>query len=114
LIRGEPSDEAWQIIIPFLPPQRGGVGRPPSDHRPVVNGMLWVLRTGAPWRDLPEEFGKWNSVADSDEVAPAYRDDCAPGFRHDVAPWDRCRAGGWIVGTEPVPASIFLSIQLNL
>jgi transposase len=62
LIRGGLSDEAWQIIIPFLPPQRGGVGRPPSDHRPVVNGMLWVLRTGAPWRDLPEEFGKWNSV----------------------------------------------------
>lgn len=62
MIRGELSDEAWEIIIPFLPPQQGGVGRPPSDHRPFVNGMLWVLRTGAPWRDLPEECGKWNSV----------------------------------------------------
>ena len=62
MIRGELSDEAWEIIIPFLPPQQGGVGRPPGDHRPFVNGMLWVLRTGAPWRDLPEEYGKWNSV----------------------------------------------------
>jgi transposase len=62
LIRGELSDEAWEIITRFLPPQRGGVGRPPSDHRPFVNGMLWVLRTGAPWRDLPVEYGKWNSI----------------------------------------------------
>jgi transposase len=62
LIRGDLSDEAWDIITPLLPPQAGGVGRRPGDHRPFVNGMLWVLRTGAPWRDLPGEYGKWNSV----------------------------------------------------
>jgi transposase len=62
LIRGELSDEAWNIITPLLPPQEGGVGRPPSDHRRFVNGVLWILRTGAPWRDLPAEYGKWNSV----------------------------------------------------
>lgn len=60
--RGDLSDEAWDIIRPLLPPQEGGVGRPPGDHRPFVNGMLWILRTGSPWRDLPEAYGKWNSV----------------------------------------------------
>lgn len=62
MIRGELSDEAWEIIRPLLPLQEGGVGRPPGDHRRFVNGMLWVLRTGAPWRDLPAEYGNWNSV----------------------------------------------------
>ena len=62
MIRGGLSDEAWEIITPLLPPQEGGVGRPPSDHRPFVNGILGVLRPGAPWRDLPVEYGKWNSV----------------------------------------------------
>lgn len=38
-------------------------GKPNHDHRRVVNGILWILRTGAPWRDLPERYGKWQSVA---------------------------------------------------
>ena len=37
-------------------------GRPPSNHRLTLDGILWICRTGAPWRDLPEEFGNWNSV----------------------------------------------------
>jgi transposase len=40
----------------------GKVGRPPSDHRPIVNGILWVLHTGAPWRDLAERSGPWQTV----------------------------------------------------
>lgn len=40
----------------------GKVGRPPSDHRPIVNGILWILHTGAPWRDLPEPYGPWQTV----------------------------------------------------
>ena len=51
--RGELTDEAWARIAPLLPEngRRGGRWR---DHREVVNGILWKLRTGAPWRDLPE------------------------------------------------------------
>jgi len=46
----------------LLPPQKPKTGRPALDHRRVVNGILWVLRTGAPWRDMPERYGKWQTV----------------------------------------------------
>ena len=62
MVRGRLTDEEWSFFAPFLttPSQRGG--RPPADHRRVLDAVLWVARTGAPWRDLPAEFGKWNSV----------------------------------------------------
>ncbi|MFE3396432.1 IS5 family transposase [Kitasatospora indigofera] len=59
--RGEITDAAWSRIEPLLP-QGDGVGRPWRDHRQVVNGVLWRLRTGAPWRDLPERYGPWQTV----------------------------------------------------
>ena len=61
--RGELTDEAWARIAPFLPEngRRGGRWR---DHREVVNGILWKLRTGAPWRDLPERYGPWQTCYD--------------------------------------------------
>ena len=46
----------------LFPPERGRRGRPWSDHRRIVGGIVWVLRTGAPWRDLPSVFGAWQSV----------------------------------------------------
>ncbi|MDH3772604.1 MAG: transposase [Nitrospirota bacterium] len=45
-------------------PAPAATGRPPVDRRDVVDGILWILRTGSPWRDLPEEFGKWGTVWD--------------------------------------------------
>jgi transposase len=62
VIRGLITCEEWAIVEPFLttPSSRGG--RPPANHRRVVDGILWICRTGAPWRDLPEAFGNWNSV----------------------------------------------------
>ena len=58
--RGDLSDAQWALIAALLPKQkRGGKW---NDHRLVLDGMLWVLRTGAPWRDLPERYGKWPSV----------------------------------------------------
>ena len=58
--RGDLSDAQWKLIEPLLPKQkRGGKW---NDHRTTFNGILWVLRTGAPWRDLPERYGKWGSV----------------------------------------------------
>lgn len=58
--RGDLSDLQWKLVEPLLPKQRRG-GRW-NDHRVVLDGILWILRTGAPWRDLPERYGKWQSV----------------------------------------------------
>lgn len=60
--RHELTDEQWERLEPLLPPQKAGTGRPAADHRRIVNGILWVLRTGAPWRDLPERYGSWSTV----------------------------------------------------
>jgi transposase len=61
--RGDLSNAQWQRLLPFLPPQKPKTGRPAIDHRQVVNGIRWILRTGAPWRDLPERYGHWQTVA---------------------------------------------------
>jgi transposase len=61
--RGDLSEMEWARLAPLLPPQKPRVGRPAGDHRRVLNGILWVLRTGAPWRDLPGRYGKWATTA---------------------------------------------------
>ena len=53
----------WERLQPLLPPQKPKTGRPAVDHRRILNGILWILRTGAPWRDLPERYGPWRTVA---------------------------------------------------
>ncbi len=60
--RHELTDDQWDRLEPLLPPQRPATGRPARDHRTILNGILWILRTGAPWRDLPERFGPWKTV----------------------------------------------------
>lgn len=60
--RHELSDEQWERVKSVLPPERGRRGRPAKSNRLMLNGILWVLRTGAPWRDLPSRFGPWESV----------------------------------------------------
>ena len=60
--RHELTDEAWERLRELLPPEKPATGRPALSHRQVVNGILWVIRTGAPWRDLPERYGKWSTV----------------------------------------------------
>src|SRR5947209_4088891 len=61
--RGDLTNEQWERLRALLPPQRARCGRPPKDHRPIVNGLLWLARTGAPWRDLPGQYGPWQTVA---------------------------------------------------
>ena len=56
------SDEEWAFFKRFILTVRGRNGRKPTNHRLVLDGVFWIARTGAPWRDLPEEFGKWSSV----------------------------------------------------
>jgi transposase len=57
------TDQQWERLQPLLPPQKPPTGRPAADHRRILNGLLWILRTGAPWRDLPERYGAWQPVA---------------------------------------------------
>jgi transposase len=61
--RGELTDKAWDWIEPLLP-KNGRRGKQWQDHRRVINGILWKLRTGAPWRDLPERYGPWQTCYD--------------------------------------------------
>ena len=56
------TDREWARLEPLLPP-RPHTGRLPKDHRPILDALLWLARTGAPWRDLPERFGPWRTVA---------------------------------------------------
>ena len=61
--RGDLTGRQWRKIEPLLPAQKPRTGRPGKDHRTIINGILWILRTGAPWRDLPERYGPWPTVA---------------------------------------------------
>lgn len=64
LSRGDLSEAEWRLLSQLLPLESGkrGPGRPPVNNREVINGILWRLRASAPWRDLPERYGNWNSV----------------------------------------------------
>jgi transposase len=60
--RYELSDAQWERIRDLLPGKAGDPGRRGADNRLFVNGVLWVLRSGAHWHDLPERYGKWKTV----------------------------------------------------
>jgi len=62
LIRKVLKDSQWVRIAPLLPGKPGDPGRSAADNRLFVEAVLWIARTGAPWRDLPDAFGLWNSV----------------------------------------------------
>ena len=61
--RYELSDEHWEAIRPLLP-TRNSFGRPARDDRQLLNGMFWILWSGAPWRDMPARYGPWQTVYD--------------------------------------------------
>jgi len=56
------SEVEWRVLQELLPPEHGRRGRPPLDRQATINGILSRLRSGAPWRDVPERFGNWNSI----------------------------------------------------
>jgi transposase len=63
--RHELTDAEWEQLRKYLPQRKAGqLGRPRNDDRQMLNGILWIVRTGAPWRDLPERYGSWNTVYD--------------------------------------------------
>jgi transposase len=55
-------DDQWERIAPLLPGKPGDPGRSAADNRLFLEAVLWIVRVGAPWRDLPAGFGNWNSV----------------------------------------------------
>lgn len=61
------TDEQWVVVASLIPKakvRKDRKGRPPKDPRVMLDGILWILSTGAPWRDLPERFGPWQTVYD--------------------------------------------------
>ena len=83
LSRGDLTEAEWRVLRILLPVEREagkrGRGRPPEDNRNIINGILWRLRTGAPWRDVPEKYGNWNSIY------RRFRRWCASGVWESVA-----------------------------
>jgi len=63
--RYETSDEEWELVKDLLPSDKlKKQGRPPKPNRDMLNAILWIARSGAPWRDLPERYGSWKTVYD--------------------------------------------------
>ena len=112
MTRHQLTDEEWECIAGVFPaPAR--TGRPPRDQRAIVDAILWIARTGSPWRDLPEEyqpwatvwdlFDKWNSDGTLDEVLRRVRTMRLDAGEIDEELWcidgtiiraARCAAGG--------------------
>lgn len=112
------SDEEWDLIHDLFPAP-AATGRPPRDRREIVDAILWILRTGAPWRDLPEEYGpwgaawdlfdKWNADGTLDEILSRLRSAHVDAGAMDEELWcidgtvvraARCAAGG---GKKGIP-----------
>jgi transposase len=62
--RHELTDEQWALVGSLLPASGARTGRPPRDPRVMLNGIFWILHTGAAWRDVPERLGPWQTVYD--------------------------------------------------
>jgi transposase len=62
LHRHDINDRAWEIIAPHLPGKPNDQGGTAKDNRQFINAVMWILRTGAPWRDLPPEYGDWKNT----------------------------------------------------
>ena len=60
--RHDISDETWALLEPHLPGRRGVWGGIAEDNRLFINAVFWILRTGAPWRDLPPDYGGWSNT----------------------------------------------------
>ena len=80
--RYELTDIEWERIAKYFPEKVPGTpGRPAKPHRPIINGIVWIARSGAPWRDLPERYGPWETVytrfrelVDNGVLAQIFRD----------------------------------------
>ncbi len=60
--RHDISDRVWSLLEPHLPGRKGAWGGRAKDNRQFINAVFWILRTGAPWRDLPPDYGGWSNT----------------------------------------------------
>jgi transposase len=61
--RYELTDDEWNRISKYFAEKEPGTpGRPPNPHRPIINGIIWIARSGAPWRDIPGRYGAWETA----------------------------------------------------
>ena len=60
--RHDISDETWELLENHLPGRKGTWGGNARDNRQFINAVFWILRTGAPWRDLPPDYGDWKNT----------------------------------------------------
>jgi transposase len=60
--RHDITDRVWSILEPHLPGKKGDWGGIAADNRLFINAVFWILRTGAPWRDLPPDYGDWKNI----------------------------------------------------
>src|ERR1700710_596512 len=123
MLRHRLSDDEWALITALFPAP-AATGRPPRDRRQIVDAILWILRTGAPWRDLPEEFGpwgtawdlfdKWNADGTLDQILSRLRSAHVDAGVIDEELWcidgtviraARCAAGGGKKGTPRSPGT---------
>jgi transposase len=115
MLRHRLTDEQWKLIADLFPPPKR-TGRPPSDPRDMIDGILWILNTGAQWRDVPEEFGPKSTVWDhfdrwnGDGTLQAALDRLRGGVEIDEELWcvdgttvraAKCAAGGGKKGIRP-------------
>lgn len=117
--RHQLSNDQWECIRDLFPAP-ANTGRPPSDQRTVMNAILWILRTGSAWRDIPSEYGPWrtiyglfnawNSDGTLDSVLDRMRTAHFDGEQIDGELWcidgtitraHRCAAGGGKKTTRP-------------
>ena len=105
--RGDLSEAEWRLLKDLLPAERGRKSRPAHDNRTIVNGILWRLRTGAPWRDVPEKYGKWMTVYQRFRrwseagIWEAVASDAGPGDGGQLAPQHRLRRRSGAMSRQP-------------
>jgi transposase len=108
------TEAQWRCLEPHLPPEKPRTGRPNEAHRRILNGILWVLRTGAPWRDLPRRYGpvgtvssrfyRWRASGVWDRILSALQARRTRGARWTGTCTSWTRASSAPTSTPPAPA----------
>lgn len=108
MTRGELTDAQWERLQSLLPPQKVWTGQPAKDHHLIINALLWLDHTGAPWRDLPERYGPWLAASIAGKK-----------LGYGSAFWQRCkskvmRATTWTGRTITSTAPLCVHISTRL